>query len=418
MKQVAVIGAGVSGLTAAYALRGTHDVTLYEALPRLGGHADTHDVLDERGNALAIDTGFLVHNERTYPTLLRLFAELGVATQPTEMSMSVRCGGCGMEYAGGKGLSGLFAQRRRAVDPRHLRMLTEVTRFHRSARELLAASGADDPTLQEFLDRGSFSPRFVSHVVTPLVSAVWSCPPAVARLYPARYLFAFLDNHGMLTVKGAPTWRTVVGGSRTYVERAAKGLNAVLTSTPVRSVRRTGLGVEVRDDADVVSTYDAVVLATHPDQSLALLADPTSAETRTLGAFEFTSNPTLLHTDQSLLPRAAGARASWNYLLDSCDASPDAVVVSYDVTRLQLLRTDTTYVVSLNAEDRVSSDSVIERMDYAHPAYTRESVAAQADLPFLNDGVTAFAGAWQGWGFHEDGARSGVAAARSLGASW
>jgi predicted NAD/FAD-binding protein len=186
----------------------------------------------------------------------------------------------------------------------------------------------------------------------------------------------------------------------------------------VRSVRRTGAGVEVRDDADSLSTYDSVVIATHPDQALALLADPTSLESSTLGAFTYTSNPTLLHTDDSLLPQAQGARASWNYLLDACDASPEAVVVSYDITRLQRLDTPTTYVVSLNTEDRVDPSLVVERMDYAHPSYTPESVAAQAELPKLNDGLTAFAGAWHGWGFHEDGARSGLAAARSLGGAW
>jgi uncharacterized protein len=415
--RVAVVGAGVSGLTAAYVLRRSHDVTLYEALARLGGHADTHDVVDPAGHDLAVDTGFLVHNERTYPTLMRLLDELGVATQPTEMSMSVRCSGCGLEYAGGRGLAGLFAQRRRTIDPRHLAMLGEVPRFHRAARAHLADDGPD-LTLEEFLTRGRWSKRFVSHVVTPLVSAVWSCPPAIAGRYPARYLFAFLDNHGMLSVKGSPQWRTVVGGSRTYVERAAKELSAVLTSTPVRSVRRTGSGVEIRDDSDSVATYDSVVIATHPDQALALLADPTPLESAALGAFTYTSNPTLLHTDDSLLPRANRARASWNYLLDACDASPGAVVVSYDVTRLQRLETQTTYVVSLNAADRVDATLVLDRMDYAHPAYTPESVAAQAELPRLNDGVTAFAGAWHGWGFHEDGARAGVAAARSLGGAW
>jgi predicted NAD/FAD-binding protein len=420
VKSVAVVGAGVSGLTAAYVLRNTHDVTLYESASRLGGHADTHDIVDPAGRNLALDTGFLVHNERTYPTLLRMFAELGVTTQETEMSMSVSCGGCGLEYAGGKGLSGLFAQPAKAADPRHLRMLADVPRFHRGARELLASAPSEvEPTLAEFLAAGRWSPRFVSHVVTPLVSAVWSCPPAVAGRYPARYLFAFLDNHGMLSVQGSPQWRTVVGGSRTYVERAAKGLSAVLTSTPVRAIRRAGeAGVEIRDETDSVATYDAVVIATHPDQALALLLDPTRAESETLGAFSYTSNPTLLHTDTSVLPHARRARASWNYRLDTCDASPDAVVVSYDITRLQRLDTDTTYVVSLNAADRVDPTTVVDRMDYAHPAYTPESVAAQSDLPALNGGVTAFAGAWHGWGFHEDGARSGLAAAVSLGGAW
>lgn len=417
VRHVAVIGSGVSGLTAAYVLqRSGAAVTLYEKDDRLGGHADTHDVLDGRGHTQRVDTGFIVHNERTYPVLLRLFAELGVATQDSDMSMSVRCDGCGLEYAGAKGLAGLFATRR-AASPRYLRMLVEVLRFHRRARAVLAGPETDQ-TLEAFLADGRFSPYFRAHFMTPVVSAVWSCPPATALQYPARYLFAFLSHHGMLRVTGSPQWRTVVGGSRSYVEKVAKEISAVLTSSPVVSVRRTASGVQVVDADGQRADFDAVVIATHPHQALAVLADPTSLECEVLGAITYTANPTVLHTDTSLLPRSDRAGASWNYVMDSCTSDASTVLVSYDMNRLQSLDAPERYVVTLNGIDRIDPATVVDTMDYEHPGYTPESVAAQRRLPDLNDGVVAFAGAYFGWGFHEDGARSGVEAARSLGAEW
>ncbi len=424
-RRIAVIGSGIAGLTAAYVLQRTADITLYEAQGRLGGHSHTHDVLDQAlGQTLAVDSGFIVHNRATYPTLLRIFAELGVQTQETEMSMSVSCGGCGLEYAGARGIRGLFAQPRSLTRGRYLRMLAEVPRFHRAARAVLAAGEIPgDPrgeeTLSDFLTAGQYSPYFISHFVTPLVAAVWSCSPATAGRYPARYLFAFLANHGMLSVTGSPTWRTVVGGSRTYVERLAKELSAVLTSTPVKSLRRLPQGgVEVTDDANQTLSYDAVVLATHPDQALTLLSDPTQAEREILGAFRYSKNETLLHTDASILPSAAQARASWNYRMSSCQDHAQQVLVSYDMTRLQRLPTQTRYLVSLGSRAHVDPSSVIAEMIYEHPIYSPESLAAQRRLPELTTSSFALAGAWHGWGFHEDGARSGLAAAQALGGSW
>jgi predicted NAD/FAD-binding protein len=405
----------VSGLTAAYVLsRAGDEVTLFEKDARLGGHADTHDVIDRRGRTQRVDTGFIVHNDKTYPVLLRLFAELGVATQDSDMSMSVRCDGCGLEYAGAKGAKGLFAVAQ-AGNPKYLRMLTEVLKFHRSARAVLAGPESDE-TLTEFLDRGAYTPYFRDHFMTPVVSAVWSCPPATAGLYPARYLFSFLDHHGLLRVTGSPQWRTVVGGSRAYVEKLAKQLGAIHTSSPVTSIRRVEGGVEVT--ADSPELFDAVVIATHPHQALALLAEPTTAEAEVLGAIEYTANPTVLHTDTRILPSSKRAQASWNYLMDRCHGDAEAVVVSYDMNRLQSLDAPERFVVTLNAVDRIDPTTVIDRMDYEHPAYTPTSVAAQKRLPELNDGVVAYAGAYHGWGFHEDGARSGLEAAQSLGATW
>jgi len=410
MTSVAVIGSGVSGLTAAYLLRRTHDVTLFEADDRLGGHAHTHDLA-----GTFVDSGFIVHNDRTYPNLLRLFGELGVATQDSDMSMSVRCEGCGLEYAGARRIGGLFPTAANVRNPRYLRMLAEVVRFHRHARRVLADPRAGDVTLGAFLAIGGYSRYFVDHFMIPVVSCVWSAGAALSLEYPARYLFTFLDHHGMLAIGGSPQWRTVVGGSRSYVERIAKEIPVVRTGTPVRSVVRGATGVEVDGEA-----FDKVVVATHPDQALRMLADPTDAERTTLGAFAYSRNETWLHGDDTILPRAAGARASWNYLKPSC-TSEQEVLVSYDMNRLQHLPVDSAggpYVVTLNGAGHVAEDRVLARMSYEHPIYTPESVAAQRSLPALNTGVTAFAGAYHGWGFHEDGCLSGVKAAESLGVRW
>ncbi|WP_435284377.1 NAD(P)/FAD-dependent oxidoreductase [Streptomyces koelreuteriae] len=418
-RRTAVIGSGVAGLTAAYVLARAHHVTLFEADDRLGGHAHTHELTSTGGGATyRVDSGFIVHNRRTYPNLLRLFRELGVATQESEMSMSVRCEGCGLEYAGARGPAGLFARPRNALRGAYLRMLTEVPAFHRAARRHLAREAEQALTLGEFLDAEGFSPYFRTHFMTPLVSAVWSCDAGIALRYPAAYLFRFLEHHGLLSVSGSPTWRTVTGGSRTYVERVAERLDEVCMAAPVRALRRHPDGVSLTTGDGTTRSYDSVVLATHPDQALRLLADATPEEKEVLGAFSYSRNSTLLHTDTRLLPRARGARASWNYLMPSCGAGADRVRVSYDMNRLQRLDAPETFVVTLGGEDRVDPGLVRARMVYEHPVYTPESVAAQQRLPELAGPVTAFAGAYHGWGFHEDGCRSGVAAAAALGVRW
>jgi uncharacterized protein len=417
--KVVVVGSGVAGLTAAYLLQRRYDVTLLEADDRLGGHAHTHEIPAGPGPAaqtMNVDSGFIVHNQQTYPNLLRLFAELEVPTQAAEMSMSVRCEGCGLEYAGARQLPGLFPQRANLVNGRYLRMLAEVTRFHRHAHRVLDDPDAADVTLGQFCAIGGYSRYFTEHFVVPLVSAVWSTGGTLSKQYPARYLFAFLRHHGMLSVGGSPQWRTVVGGSHTYVQRAVKGLTAALVSTPVRAVTRTAAGVEVRDDADSVYRADHAVLATHPDQALALLTDPTPAEREILGAFTYSRNETVLHRDRSMLPAASAARASWNYLKPACTSSAGPVIVSYDLSRL--MRLPEQFVVTLNATERIRESSIVARMVYAHPVYSPESVAAQRRLPELNAGALRYAGAYHGWGFHEDGCASGVAAAASLGAGW
>lgn len=416
-ERAAVVGAGVAGLTAAYLLQRRFDVTLFEADHRLGGHAHTHELTVANGGTLNVDSGFLVHNVHTYPNLLRLFGELGVATQASEMSMSVSCDGCGLEFAGARGFSGVFAQRKNLVNPRFLSMLAQVKRFHRAAKKVLA-DPQDHRTLGAFIVDQHFSRYFAHHFLLPVVACVWSCGFAGAREYPARYLFSFLENHGMLAVRNSPQWRTVTGGSRSYVEQAAKNLSAVVTGTPVRSVARVDGRVEITDDADQVHHFDRIVVATHPDQALALLTDPSEDERTLLSTFSYLTSRTLLHTDPSVLPRTPGARASWNYRMAGCDSDDHAVRVHYDISRLQLLQDDHRYLVTLNDDGAVHPDSVIEEMHYAHPTYTVASVAAQKELGRLNDGRTAFAGAWQGWGFHEDGCASGVRAAQSFGVVW
>jgi len=418
--RVAVVGSGVAGLTAAYVLQRRYDVTLFEADHRLGGHAHTHEVDRPSGGTARVDTGFIVHNERTYPQLLRLFGELDVQTQESEMSMSVRCEGCGLEYAGARKLHGLFADPRNLFRARYLRMLGEVPRFHREARRSLAASGdsAEGLTLGQFLAAGAYSRYFVDHFVLPLVSAVWSTGPQVSAQQPARNLFQFLDNHGMLTVGGSPSWRTVVGGSHSYVDRITERLSSVRVSTPVRAVARGVGAVEVRDHADTVHVVDRVVIATHPDAALGMLADPSLMQKEVLGAFAYSRNEAWLHTDAAILPRRAGARASWNYLKETCSGSGGRPLVSYDLNRLMRLDEPLDYVVTLNGAGRVSESTVIAKMTYEHPVFTPESLAAQRRLPEINEERLAFAGAYHGWGFHEDGCAAGVRAAAALGVPW
>ena len=412
---IAVIGSGVSGLTAAHVLGRRHRVTLYERDERLGGHANTIGVRGEGGREVALDTGFIVHNERTYPTLLRLFADLGVRTQDSDMSFSVRCEGCGLEYAGARGMQGVMPRASVLGRPRYLRMLAEVRRFHRHARAVLRDPAADRLTLEQFLADGGYSAYFTDHFMLPLTGAVWSSSPATVRAYPARYLIRFFANHGMLTVTNSPQWKTVVGGSRVYVEAVANRLDRVLVSTPVERVERTRDGVVVNGER----RHDRVVIAAHPDQALAMLADASEAERRVLGAWTYSQNHTVLHTDGSLLPHAHGARASWNYLLDTCSTSQPNVHVTYHLNRLQALVEPLDYCVTLNQTSRIEPGSELRRMVYEHPVYTHASLAAQAELPAIQgDRGTYYCGAYHGWGFHEDGCISGLRAALAMGCAW
>lgn len=436
-RRIAVIGSGVSGLVASHVLSRHDEVTLFEADPRLGGHAHTHDV-DVGGKTIAVDSGFIVHNRRTYPTLIRLFDELGVATIDSEMSLSIRDDELGVEYCGGTGVAGMFPNRA-ALRPRHVKMLADVPRFYRAARGQLARADApsgvmDNPeTLGEFLDRHRFGQHFRRTFVIPLVAAVWSTEPGRALEYRAEFLFRFLDNHGMLTVLGSPQWRTVAGGSRVYVDKVAEKIAHVRTGEPVHEVVPVAGGVRI-DASAGRDTFDAAVVATHSDQALRMLGAPTRAQTEILSALPYQRNEMIMHTDASILPHAKRARAAWNHLnsaplrtttmghAETARGShrPGREVITYDMNRLQHLDVPggERILVTLNGRGLVDPAKILRSAEYAHPLYTPESVAARARLSEIDSEHLMFAGAYHGWGFHEDGARSGLRAAEKLGGRW
>lgn len=416
-KRVAIIGSGVSGLTAAYCLRDTHEVSLFEADSRFGGHAHTHFLKDEKGKSVNVDSGFIVHNERTYPNLLRIFRELGIATKTTEMSMSISCGECGLQYAGGRGLKGIAAQPLRLLNPKFITMLIAVPRFFKQAREVLASDKYNELTWGEFLEQNKFSPYFIKHFAIPLVSCVWSAGDEDSLDYPAKHLFAFLGHHGMLTLGNSPTWRTVVGGSQMYVSAIIEKLSSAHVNAEVTSVKRFDDHVEVTTTAGLQS-FDYAILATHANTSLDLLVDADQQERDSLSNIKYSTNQTWLHNDDSVLPLASGARASWNYKIDSCSQETQKVLVSYWMNKLMLLDTETPYLVTLNGQDAVNKNRVIAKMNYEHPIFTLEAVKAAAFLRTAGGPRLAFAGAHLGWGFHEDGARSGVEAAKKFGSKW
>jgi predicted NAD/FAD-binding protein len=400
--RVAVIGSGVAGLGAAYVLSRAHDVEVFEREERPGGHVNTVSV-----DGHALDTGFLVHNERNYPLLGRLFAELGVRTQDSDMSFSVSCRDCGLEYAGRRP----FAQPRNAVSARFHALLWEIGRWLVTSRRSLEERDLDGWSLARYLDELRYSERFRAHFLVPLTSALWSTAPGRALELPAAYVIRFFDNHGMLGFRRF-RWRAVVGGGRMYVDAIVERLGGIRSGLPVRGLRRGPDGVLVRTADGETRGFDRAVVATHADEALALLEDPTDRERRLLGAFTYTANDAVLHTDPSFLPRSPGARASWNYRMDG-GARP---TITYWLNSLQRLDSETDYLVTLNEE--VPEEHVRGRFRYTHPLITVDTLGAQERLHELSAGVTAFAGAYHGNGFHEDGLASGVRAAAAMGVRW
>lgn len=401
--RIAVLGAGIAGLGAAHLLARAYDVEVFERDTRAGGHANT--VVRD---GLALDTGFLVHNVPNYPLLRRLFDELGVRTHESDMSFAVSCAGCGLEWSGRRP----FARRRNAASPSFLALLREVARWLRSAEASL--DGLDErASLNQYLDAHGYSLRFRRHFLVPLTAALWSTAPGRALEYPAAAAIRFFSNHGMLGF-GRFRWRTVTGGSRTYVDAIARRLGPRLhLGLGVRELRRDADGVELRTQDGELRRFDRVVVATHADQALALLGDPSPAERAALAGFEYTSNDTVLHTATSLLPRTPSARSAWNYLLDD-EGRP---TVTYWLNRLQGLEADRDYCVTLNAP--VPEEHVLARFRYSHPLYTAATPPAQAALRALSGKRrTHYAGAHLGNGFHEAGLESAVAVASSLGVDW
>jgi predicted NAD/FAD-binding protein len=409
--RIAIIGAGISGLACAHALHGEgHELDVFEAADRAGGHANTVDVETDAGR-LAVDTGFIVFNDRNYPNFERLLGELGVATQPSSMSFGVS-DGADFEYNSASP-NGLFAHRGHLRDRAFHRMVGDLIRFNRDARALLASD--DDPTLAQWLEQRGYSQAFVDRLIVPQVSAVWSTDPGQMWSFPARFLAEFFDNHGMFELRGRPRWRTITGGSRTYVEAIAlPWRDRLRLATPIEEVVRADTHVLVTPRGGRPEEFDAVVFACHSDQAMAILADPTDGERDLLGAIPYRRNQAVLHTDRSLLPRRRRAWASWNYHLDP--QVPDLPTVTYHMNRLQALGSAEQLCVTLNRTSAIDPDKVLATIDYAHPVYTREGIAAQARVHEIS-GVnrTHYCGAYWGAGFHEDGAASGLRAAREIG---
>jgi predicted NAD/FAD-binding protein len=411
-ERVAVVGAGVSGLVAAAELhRAGHDVRVFEAGSYPGGHTNTIQVETENGS-WAVDTGFIVYNERNYPNFERMLAELGVRSQPAEMSFSVSDGDGGFEWAT-RGARGLFARPGHALDPRFHRMLRDLVRFNREARELVGRRG-DGPSLRRFLTDGGYSDYFVERLLVPQASAVWSADPRQMWSFPAGFLAEFFENHRVLQLRGRPSWGTITGGSRRYVEALIEPFRErVRLRTPVESVARGPSGVTLELDHGS-QRFDHVVLAVHSDVALALLADPSPAEARVLGSIPYQRNEAVLHTDTRIMPRRRAAWASWNYHLS--DEQAGRTTVTYHMNRLQSLAADREFLVTLNRTEAIDPNEVIRVIDYAHPVFTPEGVRAQERWDEIS-GVrrTHYCGAYWGWGFHEDGIWSALRVSKALG---
>lgn len=409
--KIAVIGSGISGLGAAWRLSPRHDVVLYEADTRLGGHVHTHDV-ELEGRHYAVDSGFIVFNYHHYPLLSTLFDVLGVATQATTMSFSVQDAATGLEYNAGS-LDGLFAQRRNLASPAFWGMLRDLRRFYREAPALLAEPG-DGPDLGQYLSEHGYGRLFIEDHVVPMACALWSSPARQILGFPAKYLVRFMQQHQMLQVSDRPQWRVVCDGSRSYVDAIRKRWRAqVRLATPVLQVqRRIDRGVDVVT-AGGHDRFDHVVLACHADDALALIQRPSVEEISTLGAVGYQDNDAVLHTDARMLPRCRRAWAAWNAHVPATDDS--VCTVSYCMNLLQSLDAPQPLVVTLNRCDEIDQAKVLARMRYRHPLYTRASVAAQNHVASISGQDRLwFAGAWCGFGFHEDGLRSGYAAADAL----
>jgi len=423
--RIAIVGAGVSGLLAAHLLAREHEVVLYEAGSYAGGHTNTIRV-DTAHDTYHVDTGFVVMNDRNYPSFTRLLSQLGVATQATNMSFSVKSEDEDFEYAGTP--RGLFCQPRNLASPRFQRMIADLLRFNRELRRLLARedTGAAAPcgapqgeSLQEFLVRRRFSEVFIRRLIVPQVSAVWSADPRQISSFPVRFLAEFFSNHGMLGFRDRPRWATVAGGSARYVEALTRPFHErIRLDSPVRSITRSEDHVEITaagPGGRETEHFDQVVIATHSDQALALLSDPTEREREVLGAIPYQRNEAVLHTDSTLLPRRRFARAAWNFHL--LREPKPLSTVTYYMNHLQRISADRDFCVTLNRSEAIEEAKIIRTIGYTHPVFTPEGVAAQAQHSSIGgfETRTHFCGAYWGWGFHEDGVVSALRACEPFG---
>ena len=409
--KLAIVGSGISGLTCAWLLHTRHEITVFETERQPGGHSNTVE-FDLEGQRHRIDTGFIVYNDRTYPNFMELLRQLDVEGAPTEMSFAVRCDRTGIEYSG-TNLSGVFAQRRNLLRPRFLRMVWDILRFNRQG-----TSDADfaDPTetVGSYLQRRGYGQGFIDHYLLPMGAAIWSCPRGTFANFPIRFILEFYRNHGLLSITNRPQWYTIPGGSRRYVNRlTAPFRESIRTNNPVRRVQRDSTGVLISTDHGT-ERFDEVIFACHSDQALALLQDPSQLEQRVLSGFPWEVNEAILHTDESVLPRARRAWSAWNYRIG---IEPESrVAITYNMNILQHIRSDKTFSVTLNDTATIRPESIISRHLYSHPVFTTARAALQAEHPrMIRVNRTSYCGAWWANGFHEDGVCSALAVCRRFG---
>jgi predicted NAD/FAD-binding protein len=408
--KIAIVGTGVSGLVAAHLLHPEHEITVYEAGERVGGHSHTVEVESGEGSHW-IDTGFIVFNDRNYPNFERLLEQLEVPSQPSHMGFSVSDGRGGFEYSGTP--RGVFARKSHLLSPAFLGMLRDWRRFNREAQALVGMNGTA-PSLGQWLEEQGFSQHFIERLIVPQASAVWSADPEQMWSFPASFMAEFFDNHGMFSLRDRPRWRTVQGGSRSYVKAiTTPWRDRIRLRAPVRSIERLDQGVRIVADGCESEQFDQVVIAAHSDQALAMLADPSEAEREILGAIPYQRNEAVLHTDTSLLPRRRTAWASWNFHLT--EPTSQRSTVTYWMNNLQQLRADREFLLTLNRSEAIDPAKVLRRFTYEHPVYTAEGVAAQAQHAEIS-GVrrTHYCGAYWGWGFHEDGVLSAIRACERI----
>ncbi len=403
--RIAIIGSGISGLVAAHRLSREHAVVVYEAGSHVGGHTHTVDIA-HHGKIYAVDTGFIVYNDWTYPNFIKLLDELGVASQPSRMSFSVRCEKTGLEY-NGTSINALFAQRRNCLRPSFLRMVSDILKFNRRAPALLADDAADI-SLGDYLRCEGYSRPFIEHYIIPMGAAIWSSGPGDMLQFPARFLVRFFANHGFLSVDRRPSWRVIQGGSREYVKRLTAGFsNCIRLNTAVASVQRHAHRVSVRLKNGTVEPFDQLFMACHSDQALALLSDPSRQEREILGAISYQANHALLHTDERLMPRTPLAWAAWNYHLPS--EKNGRATITYNMNILQELGAPVQFLLTLNKNADVDPTQILGSFTYAHPVYTAEAIAAQKRRHEINGSRrTYYCGAYWGFGFHEDGVNSAL----------